>query len=117
VEFWDYTIHRVGDVFWAVGRERGTYVDGGRPGTLADRQNHRADLRPTIESGAIQVWVTHRHWTHSDRGPETLALPLCPLRPPYALWQSPPNKTQRQRGPHSSEGPQILRVEGMLFPM
>jgi len=29
VEFWDYTIHRVGDVFWAVGRERGTYVDGG----------------------------------------------------------------------------------------
>jgi ketosteroid isomerase-like protein len=29
VVFWDYTIHRVGDVFWAVGRERGTYVDGG----------------------------------------------------------------------------------------
>ena len=29
VVFWDYTIHRAGDVFWAVGRERGTYVDGG----------------------------------------------------------------------------------------
>jgi ketosteroid isomerase-like protein len=28
VEFWDYTIDRVGDVFWAVGRERGTYHDG-----------------------------------------------------------------------------------------
>jgi len=28
VEFWDYTIHRIGDVFWAVGRERGTYRDG-----------------------------------------------------------------------------------------
>src|ERR1700726_1348740 len=28
VEFWDYTIHRAGDVFWAVGRERGTYLDG-----------------------------------------------------------------------------------------
>jgi SnoaL-like domain len=28
VEFWDYTIHWVGDVFWAVGRERGTYHDG-----------------------------------------------------------------------------------------
>ena len=28
VVFWDYTIHRAGDVFWAVGRERGTYVDG-----------------------------------------------------------------------------------------
>jgi hypothetical protein len=29
VVFWDYTIQRAGDVFWAVGRERGTYVDGG----------------------------------------------------------------------------------------
>ncbi len=28
VEFCDYTLHRVGDVFWAVGRERGTYRDG-----------------------------------------------------------------------------------------
>jgi ketosteroid isomerase-like protein len=28
VEFWDYTIDRVRDVFWAVGRERGTYRDG-----------------------------------------------------------------------------------------
>ena len=28
VGFWDYTIHRTGDVFWAVGRERGTYREG-----------------------------------------------------------------------------------------
>ena len=28
VVFWDYTIDRVGDVFWAIGRERGTYRDG-----------------------------------------------------------------------------------------
>ena len=28
VEFWDYTINRAGDAFWAVGRERGTYRDG-----------------------------------------------------------------------------------------
>ncbi|WP_197094648.1 YybH family protein [Microvirga massiliensis] len=28
VEFWDYTIHQVGNAFWAVGRERGTYRDG-----------------------------------------------------------------------------------------
>jgi ketosteroid isomerase-like protein len=28
VEFWDYTIHGAGDVFWTVGRERGTYRDG-----------------------------------------------------------------------------------------
>ena len=27
VEFCDCTIHRAGDVFWAVGRERGTYLD------------------------------------------------------------------------------------------
>jgi ketosteroid isomerase-like protein len=34
VVFWDYTIHRAGDVFWAVGRERGTYIDGGVEKTL-----------------------------------------------------------------------------------
>jgi ketosteroid isomerase-like protein len=34
VEFWDYTIHRAGDVFWAVGRERGTYHDGQAVKTL-----------------------------------------------------------------------------------
>jgi ketosteroid isomerase-like protein len=25
VEFWDYTLHEAGEVFWAVGRERGQY--------------------------------------------------------------------------------------------
>jgi ketosteroid isomerase-like protein len=31
VEFWDYTINRIGEVFLAVGRERGSYVaDGAR---------------------------------------------------------------------------------------
>jgi ketosteroid isomerase-like protein len=34
VEFWDYTIHRAGEVFWAVGRERGTYRDGDTTKTL-----------------------------------------------------------------------------------
>lgn len=34
VEFWDYTIHRAGEVFWAVGRERGTYRDGDATKTL-----------------------------------------------------------------------------------
>jgi ketosteroid isomerase-like protein len=28
VEFFDYTIHEVGEVFWAVGRERGRLTDG-----------------------------------------------------------------------------------------
>ena len=37
VEFWDYTIDRVGDVFWAVGRERGTYRDGDAIKNLAIR--------------------------------------------------------------------------------
>src|ERR1700738_2915728 len=27
-DVWDSPIHLVGDVFWAVGRERGTYLDG-----------------------------------------------------------------------------------------
>ena len=34
VEFWDYTIHQSGDVFWAVGREHGTYHDGEAVKTL-----------------------------------------------------------------------------------
>jgi ketosteroid isomerase-like protein len=34
VEFWDYSIHRASDVFWAVGRERGTYRDGSDMKTL-----------------------------------------------------------------------------------
>jgi hypothetical protein len=37
IEFWDYTIHRAGDVFWAVGRERGTYRDGNDLKTLSIR--------------------------------------------------------------------------------
>lgn len=31
VEFFDYTLHEAGDAFWAVGRERGTLQQGGRP--------------------------------------------------------------------------------------
>ena len=37
VEFWDYTIDRAGDVFWAVGRERGSYFDGEQRQDLAIR--------------------------------------------------------------------------------
>ena len=37
VEFWDYTIDQVGDVFWAVGRERGTYRYGDAVKNLAIR--------------------------------------------------------------------------------
>lgn len=31
VEFFDYTLHDAGDVFWAIGRERGTFRQEGRP--------------------------------------------------------------------------------------
>ena len=30
-EFWDYTLHATGDVFWVVGRERGTFTPPGGP--------------------------------------------------------------------------------------
>ena len=44
VEFWDYTIHRAGDVFWAVGRERGTYRDGSELKTLNIRTTRTFQL-------------------------------------------------------------------------
>ena len=37
VEFHDYTLHRAGDVFYAVGRERGTCATGGDTLNLAIR--------------------------------------------------------------------------------
>lgn len=37
VEFWDYTINLVGDVFVAVGRERGSYFAAGRRNSLSIR--------------------------------------------------------------------------------
>ena len=37
VEFWDYTINLVGEVFLAVGRERGSYVAAGRRNSLSIR--------------------------------------------------------------------------------
>jgi ketosteroid isomerase-like protein len=40
VEFWDYTIHRASDVFWAVGRERGSIVMARPLGNLNIRATH-----------------------------------------------------------------------------
>ncbi len=37
VEFWDYPINLVGDVFLAIGRERGSYVAGGQRNSLSIR--------------------------------------------------------------------------------
>jgi ketosteroid isomerase-like protein len=39
VEFYDYTLHIQGDVFWAIGRERGTFEH--------DRQNLKLLIRTT----------------------------------------------------------------------
>jgi ketosteroid isomerase-like protein len=37
VEFYDYTLHVIGDVFYAVGRERGVFESGGKKLDLAIR--------------------------------------------------------------------------------
>jgi hypothetical protein len=60
VEFWDYTIHRVGDVFWAVGRERGTYVDGGAAKPLNIRTSRIFQL---VDSRWRQI---HHHGSIED---------------------------------------------------
>jgi ketosteroid isomerase-like protein len=60
VEFWDYTINQVGDVFLAVGRERGTYFGGER--------RHEVSIRTTrvfrrFESQWRQI---HHHGSIDD---------------------------------------------------
>jgi hypothetical protein len=52
VVFWDYTVHQAGDMFWAVGRERGTYIDAGIDAHCANLSAHRWALA----SGASS-WV------------------------------------------------------------
>ena len=60
VEFWDYTVDRVGDVFWAVGRERGTYRDGDAVKDLNIRTTRVFHL---IDGGWRQV---HHHGSIED---------------------------------------------------
>ncbi len=57
VEFWDYTIHRAGDVFWAVGRERGTYRDGN-------------DLK-TLNVRTSRIFPTHQ-WSLAANAPSRI---------------------------------------------
>lgn len=65
VEFWDYTINLVGDVFLAVGRERGTYFRGER--------RHDVSIRTTrvFRRVAGQWRQIHHHGSIDD--PEMLA--------------------------------------------
>jgi ketosteroid isomerase-like protein len=71
-EFWDYTLHRSGDVFWVVGRERGWLTKGSEPMELAIRTTRlfrRANGR----------WrQIHHHGSIED--PEMLARYLAAVR-------------------------------------
>ncbi len=71
-EFWDYTLHRSGDVFWVVGRERGRLESGSELLELAIRTTRlfrRADGR----------WrQIHHHGSIDD--PEMLARYLAAVR-------------------------------------
>ena len=50
VEFWDYTIHRAGDAFWAVGRERGT--DGKE---VIEDAKLLGDYQGAVQSGSAKT--------------------------------------------------------------
>lgn len=65
-EFWDYTMHERGDIFYVVGRERGQLVVSGRPLRLAIRTS-RIFFRE-----ADGLWrQVHHHGSIDD--PEMLA--------------------------------------------
>jgi hypothetical protein len=76
VEFWDYTIDRVGDVFWAVGRERGTYRDGDAIKNLAIRTTRISGLidgrwRQVHHHGSIEgamLLVDYQNAVRSPKG-------------------------------------------------
>lgn len=60
VEFYDYTLHVIGDVFYAVGRERGTFEKDGRKLDLAIRTSR-------IFRRANGRWrQTHHHGSIDD---------------------------------------------------
>lgn len=61
VEFWDYTLHEFGDIFVAVGRERGTFSLGGTSLDLAIRTTRI--FRRTPEGRWRQV---HHHGSFED---------------------------------------------------
>jgi ketosteroid isomerase-like protein len=60
VEFWDYTLHVTDDVFWAIGRERGTSQRDGRSLEIAIRTTR---LFRRIEGRWRQV---HHHGSFED---------------------------------------------------
>jgi ketosteroid isomerase-like protein len=73
VEFWDYTIHRNGNVFWAVGRERGTYRDG--------ESLHDLNIRTTRIFELIDGHWRQLHHHGSIEDPKLLADYQAAVRP------------------------------------
>lgn len=61
VEFYDYTLHRAGDVFYVVGRERGEFVKDGKILRLAIRtsrifrRNGDSEWRQVHHHGSIEA--------------------------------------------------------------
>jgi len=71
-EFWDYTLHRSGDVFWVVGRERGRLITAGATLELAIRTTR-------LFRRAGDRWrQIHHHGSIED--PELLARYLAAVR-------------------------------------
>lgn len=80
VEFYDYTIDRVGDVFWAVGRERGTYRDGDALKDLNIRTSRVFRLingrwRQVHHHGSIEDANLLADYQNAVRSPKGLAAP------------------------------------------
>jgi ketosteroid isomerase-like protein len=87
VEFWDYTIHRVGDVFWAVGRERGTYHDGD---TVKDLNIRTTRIFRLYDGRWRQV---HHHGSIEDA--KLLADYQNSVRSPKGAVAAPPSSPQK----------------------
>jgi ketosteroid isomerase-like protein len=87
VEFWDYTVHRVGDVFWAVGRERGTYRDGGAVKDLNIRTTRIFQL---VDGRWRQI---HHHGSIEDA--KLLADYQSAARSPKGAVSTPPSSPQK----------------------
>jgi hypothetical protein len=73
-EFWDYTKHRSGDIFWVVGRERGLWAMAGEPLRLAIRTTR------LFRRNGARWRQLHHHGSIDD--PEMLARYLSAVRSP-----------------------------------
>lgn len=71
-EFWDYTLHRSGDIFWVVGRERGRLTVNGETLELAIRTSR---LFRRVDGRWRQI---HHHGSIED--PDMLAAYLAAVR-------------------------------------